>query len=514
MMNLIAKLPSAGSFRRKAIFNCLDSVLPTNAKTLRKVLKSLIRCEEDALKAFTSGGLVKLSDAYLNLFNRLTDSTHIPAILTELNDLLSIVELILKTVYDASTRGCCSKEQLNCWNECRNQFIETIAHTLNSFVCTCHRQLALQILDLTIKLYPYDVANLLLPILSIKHADFYKLTHKLHIPVGPHFPRIRPNQDVPVSIPDPMLIRQFNMFVNDTKIAADYGVDPLYDYALKEFYRPYHELVRSICEVAIHHGLFQSEMIRLSCLTALEGLAIRLDVLPNLILIIRTLPLKGDARIIDSFYENKYFVALIKFMLVDCNCVLINESLQKFCFTFYPKMKKNISSEFWDSFFQTINEEFSNLDSEPETHMKAMKTLEIYLKNNTVESLPSQLADTLSLYCIKHLNEEFVLCLQSPKGKVETEISQSPKDKTPENPDLEDQESNVKERKRPTPQNTDPTPPKRKKIDEFDNSNQSQDTSSPQQSLATLPSQTMETLNTETNTSIEMLRLIQELLRN
>ena len=497
MMNLIAKLPSAGSFRRKAISNCLDTVLPTNAKTLRKVLKSLIRCEEDAMKAFTSGGLVKLSDAYLNLFSRLNDSNHIPSILSELNDLLSIVELILKTVYDSTIRETCSKEQLNCWNECRNQFIETIAHTLNSFVYTCHRQLALQILDLSIKLYPYDVTNLLLPILSLKHAEFYKIPNKIQVPVGQDFPRIRPNQDVPVSTPEPMLIRQFNMFINETKLAAEYGVDPLYDHALKEFYRPYHEFVKSICEVDINYGLFQAEMIRLSCLTALEGLVLRLDVLPNLILVIKTLPQKGEARIIDYFYENKYFVALIKAMLFDYNCVLMHDNLYKFCFTFYPKVKKNISSEYWNSFFQITSEEFSDLESEPGTHMNAMKTLEIYLKNNTVESLPLQLVDNLSLYCIKHLNEEFVLCMESPRGTDEVE-------KTPENVDLEDHESNVKERKRPTLQNTDPTPPKRKKID----SNINQDITTSETSL---PSQTMETA---TDPSIEMLRSIQELLRH
>ena len=510
-MNLIAKLPSAGSFRRKAISNCLDTVLPTNAKTLRKVLKSLIRCEEDAMKAFTSGGLVKLSDAYLNLFSRLNETSHVPAILTELDDLLSIVELILKTVCDSTLRGTCTKDQLNCWNESRNQFIETIAHTLNSSVSNCHRQLALQILDITIKLYPYDVANLLLPILSLKHADFYKLPNKLQVPIGPHFPRIRPNLDVPISTPETVSIQQFNMFINDTRIVAEYGVDPLYDHVLQEFYQPYHEIVRSICEVAITHCLFQREMIRLSCLTALEGLRLRLDVLPNLITVIRTLPQQGDTRLIESFYENPYFVELIKCMLFSYNCVLVNENLQKFCSTFYPKIKKKISSENWISFFQTTKEEFSDLDSEPETHINAMKTLEIYLKNNSLESTPSELANTLSLYCSRHLNEEFVLCLESPKGEHEIETSQSPKDKTPER--TEDQESNVKERKRPTPQNTEPTPPKRKKIDEFPNPDQNQDLSPSQQSLNALQSQTMKTLNTETNRSIEMLKLIQDLLR-
>ncbi|KAI6652676.1 Ubiquitin carboxyl-terminal hydrolase 34-like [Oopsacas minuta] len=517
MMNIIAKLPSTGSFRRKAITNCIERVLPSNPKTLRKVLKSLIRSEEDAMRAFSSGGLVKLSDAYLSLFSTLNETTSshmITTIMTELDDILSIIELILKTVCEFCLRGTCLKEQLSFWKDNRNQFTETITHTLNSYVCTCHRQLALQILDITIKLYPYDVANLLLPFLSKKHSEFYKLPNQHLYLVGPYFPRIRPNQDTPMPNPDPKAIQQFNMFINDTQISADFGVDHLYDQALIEFYKPYYEILLSICEIALTHSLFPREMVRLVCLTAREGLRLRFDVLPKFILSIKNLPQQGEARIIDSFYESAYFIELIRTMLFSYNCVLRNEFLHKFCFIFYPKVKKNFSSECWSSFFQTTNEEFSKLQSDPNTHINSMKTLELYLKNNSVESIPSELFDTLSLYFTKHLKEEIVLCLPSQE-KDQMDMLQSPQtssilSQSPETPETEEQK--VRERKRHTSQLSELSTPKRTKIDE--SAHLSKESDNNQQTI-TSPTQSSKTQTTkESNTAIEMLKLIQDLLMN
>ena len=508
MMNVIAKLPSAGSFRRKAITNCIENVLPNNPKTLRKVLKSLIRCEEDAMRAFSSGGLVKLSDAYLSLFSTLSDTNSIQgvtAVVTELDELLSIVELILKTLCDYIIRGTNPKEQLSCWKESRNQFTETITHTLNSHVCPIHKQLALQILDITIKLYPYEVANLLLPLLSRKHYDFYKQYNKRAYLVGPNFPRIRPNQDTLMPSPDIKAIQQFNMFINDAQIPADYGVDHLYDQALTEFYKPYHEIVRSICEEALSHGLHYKEMVRLACLTAREGLRLRLSVIPEFILSVKSLPQQGDVRIIDYFYESPFLVELVKTMVFSYNCVLQNEFFHKFCYIFYPKVKKDISADAWSSFFLTTSGEFSKLDSDPNLHINTMKTLELYLKTNPRDQMPSYLNEILHIYCEKHLNEGIVLHhsqdtstieqLESPRVLVESDS----------------EEQNIGERKRPTQQLSDPTTPKRSKLDATSSSiDPSQECGQSQ-----TPTQSSKSQNiTDSNPGIEMLKLLHDLLTN
>lgn len=506
MMNVIAKLPSAGSFRRKAITNCIESVQPTNPKTLRKVLKSLIRCEEDAMRAFSSGGLVKLSDAYLSLSSALNDTNSIQgvtAVVTELDELLSIVELILKTLCDFIIRGTFPKEQLSCWKESRNQFTETITHTLNSHVCPNHKQLTLQILDITIKLYPHEVASLLLPLLSRKHNEFYKLHNKRAYLVGPHFPRIRPNQDTLIPNPDVKAIQQFNMFINDTQIPADFGVDHLYDQALTEFYKPYHEIVRSICEEALSHGLHYKEMIRLACLTAREGLRLRLSVVPKFILSVGSLPQQGDVRIIDLFYESSFFVELIETMVFSYNCVLQKEFFHKFCFIFYPKVKNDISADLWSSFFLTTSGEFSKLDSDPNLHMKTMKTLELYLKTNPKDKMPSYLTEILCIYCGKHLNEEIES--HHSQDTITMEQLESPHAQI----GSDSEEQNIGERKRPTPQLSDPTKPKRSKLDASpSNIDPSQECEQSQ-----TPSQSSKSLNiTEANPGIEMLKLLHDLL--
>ena len=508
MMNVIAKLPSAGSFRRKAITNCIENVLPNNPKTLRKVLKSLIRCEEDAMKAFSSGGLVKLSDAYLSLFSTLNDTNSIQgvtAVVTELDELLSIVELILKTLCDYIIRGMYPKEQLSCWKESRNQFTETITHTLNSHVCPVHKQLALQILDIAIKLYPYEVANLLLPLLSRKHNEFYKLHNKRAFVVGPYFPRIRPNQDTLIPNPDIKAIQQFNMFINDALIPADFGVDHLYDQALTEFYKPYHEIVRSICEEALSHGLHYKEMVRLACLTAREGLRLRLSVVPEFILSIRGLPQQGDARIIEYFYESSFFVELIKTIVFSYNCVLQNDFFHKFCSIFYPKVKNDISADLWSSFFLTTSGEFSKLDSDPNLHVNALKTLEIYLKTNPRDEMPSYLNEILYNYCGKHLNEGNVLHHSQDTSTIEQ--LDSPSDLIAS----DSEEQNIAERKRPTQQLSDPTTPKRSKLD----ASPSNIDSSQECEQSQTPSRSSKSQNiTESNPGIEMLKLLHDLLTN
>ena len=466
------------------------------------------------MKAFTSGGLVKLSDAYMSLISKLNDSTashHMPSLTSDLTDILSIVELILKFVCEYKIKGTCPKDQLNHWKESRNIFIQTIAQSLNSYVHPCHRLLVIQILELTVKLYPQDVVSLLIPHFSSHHNNFHRQS-KLSYTVGPYFPRRKPNQDAPKASTDTRQFQQFNMFINDTTILAEFGEDAIYDNALIEFYSPYHELVRSICEIELTHKSETRDMIRLVVLMALEGLRLRLDIMPNFILHIKVHTKQSDTRIIDAFYENSHFVELIRTMLFTDNSVLLTESMFKFCLNCYPKIRKMIANEEWSTFFSKANGDFSQMDSDPNSHMANMKTLVIYLKTNSFETFPSQLSDTLSQYCSKYLNCGEIESLD-PESPDETEVTEATDlEKLSQTPERQGGEG--RERKRhSTPQIREITSPKRSKVEELSDPTQSSRDKS-ETDVTVTPTHSSEMPLAISSPAIDMLKLLRELLND
>lgn len=322
---------------------------------------------------------------------------------------LDIIELILKNVCESWAKGELQQEQLKYWKDARNHFTQKIINNLNSFVRPTHRQSIIQILDYTLKLYPIETVNSLLPIILTAHNEFLEMTDKHDlVVVGPYFPQrivnlMRQSEIRPQSYIETKNFSKFNMFLNEFLLECQFGVDLSYDDQLIAFYAPYHGLVRDMLKIAVNNGILIEKCVEIAIVITLEALPIRCDIFLDFIYGYKIPGKLTNDNLPDFFCKCNYFSELIKVILFRENHTLCNKTFYEFIVQNYTKVSSLIPEHMWSDVIEVCKEKLSNSTLSIFSNLFILRTLEICIKFNNRKIVPDYIISILSNYITKHL---------------------------------------------------------------------------------------------------------------
>ncbi|XP_027055599.1 ubiquitin carboxyl-terminal hydrolase 34-like [Pocillopora damicornis] len=256
------------SFRRDTIIlyqNCLDG--GASWTTLISAYKILLQTDEDRLTVVVNQGLLTLSDAFTTLHMMYHEATacHVTGDLTEV---LMILHNLLVCCRPHSNKQDVRSSILG-WSE-RFDVAQKLLSLLNTYTPKEVRQSCLDVLNAMLVLYPGDITEALIPIISASHQHWNKTSPPGLL--GPYFPRRHSKMIVSSKSVARPAVPELNMFLHPSFLDSPKGVEELYDTAVAEYFQPYHHFVDKLLRYGFGHDRVPEHVITCSCLLAIEAI--------------------------------------------------------------------------------------------------------------------------------------------------------------------------------------------------------------------------------------------------
>uniref|UniRef100_T1IPZ0 ubiquitinyl hydrolase 1 n=1 Tax=Strigamia maritima TaxID=126957 RepID=T1IPZ0_STRMM len=385
--------------------------------TLITACRILLETNDDRLFLLYNNGLPMMFEAFLTLHVMYHEATACHVV-GDLVELLSIVSEILKCARVFRE----TKEVKHCllnWKD-RVEAAKKLITLLNSYTPNELRLLCIDILRELIMLYPGEILQTLVPLLTHCHATFQE--NNVAVTFGPYFPKQGQKLIISKSNIRPQR-PMFQMFLHPSQIEVPKGLEEDYDQNLLDFFFPYHQLVDMLCRMAINHDLVTDGLVSLSAMVGFEGIPMHLGLFPKLWLDIYQAE-HIDKKYIEMLCTSNYLVDYLEAVLLDEQPSLNNPVIYQFCSIFFPKVYHQVVNE---QLKQQVNNFMSSfpLNIDPKDLHKAaykingeLRVLVIVLSTNSNQTVEESFVEGL-----RQLQQLCDVCLK--RGLHQEEISES-----------------------------------------------------------------------------------------
>ncbi|CAH3140586.1 unnamed protein product [Pocillopora meandrina] len=340
------------SFRRDTIIlyqNCLDG--GASWTTLISAYKILLQTDEDRLTVVVNQGLLTLSDAFTTLHMMYHEATacHVTGDLTEV---LMILHNLLVCCRPHSNKQDVRSSILG-WSE-RFDVAQKLLSLLNTYTPKEVRQSCLDVLNAMLVLYPGDITEALIPIISASHQHWNKTSPPGLL--GPYFPRRHSKMIVSSKSVARPAVPELNMFLHPSFLDSPKGVEELYDTAVAEYFQPYHHFVDKLLRYGFGHDRVPEHVITCSCLLAIEAIPLHFTFFSSLWMEVyqKAGEIGRYKTYIQQLCQKPEFLEYVDLILLDERESLNVRDIYSFLCCFFPRVSSQVLVKQWNNLVQTL----------------------------------------------------------------------------------------------------------------------------------------------------------------
>ncbi|KAL9953976.1 hypothetical protein ACROYT_G041461 [Oculina patagonica] len=340
------------TFRRDTIIlyqNCLDG--GASWTTLISAYKILLQTEEDRLTVVVNQGLLTLSDAFSTLHMMYHEATacHVTGDLTEV---LMLLHNLLVCCRPHSNKPDVRSSIVG-WSE-RIDVAQKLLSLLNSYTPKEVRQSCLDVLNAMLVLYPNDITESLIPIITASHQHWNKTSPPGLL--GPYFPRRHTKVIVSSKSVARPAVPELNMFLHPSFLDSPKGVEESYDSAVTEYFQPYHHFVDKLLRFGFNHDRVADHVIACSCLLAVEAIPLHFTFFSKLWM--EVYQKAGDNTKYKSYLQQlcqqPEFLEYVDLILLDERESLNVRDIYTFLCCFFPRVSTQVLVNQWNNLVQTL----------------------------------------------------------------------------------------------------------------------------------------------------------------
>ncbi|CAB3983712.1 Ubiquitin carboxyl-terminal hydrolase 34 [Paramuricea clavata] len=347
-----SEVSAAAAFRTRTIKMYMTSLdCGTYWTTLIYALKILLQTEEDKLTVALNNGLMSLADAFTTLHLMYHEATacHVTG---DLTDVLSVMLNIFNCCRAHMNRQDV-KSGIYGWAE-RIDMAQKLLSLLNFYTPKEIRKCCLEVLHTIILIYQDDCVNSLVPIIYQSHRS--RKENPDSIPLGPFFPRRYGKGSINSKSSRQMAVPEINMALHRSYIDCSKGVDANYDKELTDYFLPYHQFVDKLVRCGLTNDKVNENVIKLSCLMAMEGLPLHFILFTKIWSEIynksHEIP-KYKAWLKELCQQNE-FIEYVDLILFEERTIINVNPTYSFLCSIFPRISSRVAHEQWNSLVNTL----------------------------------------------------------------------------------------------------------------------------------------------------------------